>query len=403
MGSFIGADISGEATVTWSPFKPAVIADPANGHHELLQQCPVHRCEDFDPPFYTLSLYGDVEEALRDIETYSSQYGQGPRFTDPVGMLCDPPQHTFFRKLLQQYFTPAAIDALAAPVTQLTHELIDAALAGSGTFDFHDDFAFPLPVIIIADLLGVPKTDLERFKHWSDVQVAAMGAEDPSEFMDDQMAFMAYMQSHMLGRREDISRGVDVPDDLLTLIAGARGDDGEFVSDTDALSVLNQLLVGGNETTTSLMTNALWRLLEEPARWQELVANPDLAEAVVEESLRYDPPVLGLWRNTTRAVELHGETIPERTKVLMNYAAANRDAAVFERPDEFDIHRPRKRHMSFGLGVHFCLGAPMARLEAEIALRLLAERMPDLRLLDTGARIAPFFLWGRSKLPVVWR
>lgn len=389
--------------MSWSPFKPEVMADPANGHHELLQQCPVHRCAEFDPPFYTLSLYQDLEVALRDIETYSSHYGQGPRFTDPAGMLCDPPQHTFFRKLLQQYFTPAAIDALTEPVTTLAHELVDAALAGPGSFDLHDDFAFPLPVIIIADLLGVPKKDLEQFKHWSDVQVAAMGAEDPTEFMDDQMAFMAYMQGHMLGRREEISSGAEVPDDLLSLIAGARGEDGDFVQASDALSVLNQLLVGGNETTTSLMTNAVWRLLEEPSRWQELVANPDLAEAVVEESLRYDPPVLGLWRNTTRAVESHGETIPEHTKVLMNYAAANRDASVFERPDEFDIHRPRKRHMSFGLGVHFCLGAPMARLEAEIALRVLAQRMPDLRLLDSGSRIAPFFLWGRSKLPVAWR
>jgi cytochrome P450 len=389
--------------MSWSPFAPEVLADPANGHHQLLAQCPVHRCNDFDPPFYTLSLYGDVEEALRDIETYSSQYGQGPRFTEPAGMLCDPPQHTFFRKLLQQYFTPAAIDALADPVTALTHELIDTALAGPGTFDFHDDFAFPLPVVIIADLLGVPKQDLEQFKHWSDIQVAAMGAQDPTEYLDEQMAFMAYMQGHMLRRQQEIAAGDDVPDDLLSLIAGARGDDGEFVAESDALSVLNQLLVGGNETTTSLMTNALWRLLEAPSRWAELVANPQLAEAVVEESLRYDPPVLGLWRNTTTPVALHGETIPENVKVLMNYAAANRDETVFERPDEFDIHRPRKRHLSFGLGVHMCLGAPMARLEAEIALRILAERMPDLRLVDAGSRIAPFFLWGRSKLPVAWR
>ncbi len=389
--------------MTWSPFAPENLADPANGHHQLLQQCPVHRCDDFDPPFYTLSLYADVEEALRDIETFSSQYGQGPRFTDPAGMLCDPPQHTYFRKLLQQYFTPAAIEALTEPVTALTHQLIDAALSGTGTFDFHDDFAFPLPVIIIADLLGVPKADLERFKHWSDVQVAAMGAEDPSEFADEQMAFMAYMQEHMSRRRDEIARGLDVPDDLLTLVAGARTAEDHFVAAGDALSVLNQLLVGGNETTTSLMTNAVWRLLEVPSRWQELVANPQLAEAVVEESLRYDPPVLGLWRNTTRPVELHGETIPEHCKVLMNYAAANRDAAVFERPDEFDMHRPRRRHMSFGLGVHFCLGAPMARLEAEIALRILAQRMPDLRLLNAGRRIAPFFLWGRNKLPVAWK
>lgn len=389
--------------MTWSPFKPDVMADPANGHQYLLQQCPVHRCEEFDPPFYTLSRYHDVQEALRDIETYSSHFGQGPRFTPPQGMLCDPPQHTHIRSLVQQAFTPKAMKELRVTVEKLTHELIDAQLEGPGQFDMHDDFAFPLPVIIIAGMLGVPTADLERFKHWSDVQVAAMGAADPSIYAEDQSAFMAYMQNHMLTRRQEIAAGSDVPDDLLTLISGATDEGGELLAEADALSVLNQLLVGGNETTTSLITNMVWRLLEEPERYQAIVDNPDLAEAAVEESLRFDPPVLGLYRNTTREVKLHGETIPEGVKVLINYAAANRDAEVFENPDKFDVLRPKKRHMGFGLGVHFCLGAPMARLEAELALRALVAKMPDLRLLDCGERIAPFFLWGRKRLPVAVR
>ena len=161
-----------------------------------------------------------------------------------------------------------------------------------------------------------------------------------------------------------------------------------------------QLLVGGNETTTSLITNMLWRLLEVPERWQTLCEDPTLVEAAVEESLRYDPPVLGLYRNTTRDVTLHDVTIPANTKVLINYAAANRDPEVFPNPNEFDLRRERKRHMSFGLGVHFCLGAPMARLEAEIVLHVLVRRLPGLALVDAGERIAPFFLWGRRHLPV---
>lgn len=389
--------------MSWSPFSETVMADPANGHHELLATCPVHRCGEFDPPFYTLSLYHDVAEALRDIETFSSQYGQGPRFTEPAGMLCDPPQHTYFRKLLQQWFTPKAIEDLRQPVSRLANELIDAVLTGTGEFDLHDDFAFPLPVVIIAGLLGVPTSDLDRFKHWSDVQVAAMGSEDPAQYLDEQTAFLEYMQNHLKTRRAEIASGAGVPDDLLTLIAGARYDNGQWVDESDALSVLNQLLVGGNETTTSLITNMVWRLLENPERWQALLANPTLAEAAVEESLRYDPPVLGLYRNTTREVTLHGQTIPANSKVLINYAAANRDPAVFANPDNFDIARPPKRHMSFGLGVHFCLGAPMARLEAEIALTALASRVPGLRLLGPGERITPFFLWGRRKLPVAWQ
>ena len=146
--------------MSWSPFLPEVLSDPANGHDYLLKQCPVHHCTAFDPPFYTISRYADVENALRDIETYSSHYGQGPRFTEPAGMLGDPPKHTYFRKLVQQAFTPKAVDALRPRVTELTNQLIDDILAGDGQFDLHDDLAFPLPVIIIAGMLGVPSSYL---------------------------------------------------------------------------------------------------------------------------------------------------------------------------------------------------------------------------------------------------
>jgi len=389
--------------MSWSPFAASTLNDPGNGHRQLLDACPVHRFDGFDPPFYTLSKYADVEAALRDIETFSSHYGQGPRFTEPVGMLCDPPQHTRYRHLVQQAFTPRRIEALRAPIVLLTDQLIDEVLAAKADrFDLHDDLAFPLPVIIIARMLGVPTADLDRFKFWSDVSVAAMGAPDPTRDAADQADFMRYMQDHVRARRRAIERGEAVPEDLLTVIAGPQDEDG-WLPEIDVLSMFNQLLVGGNETTTSLITNAVWRLLQNRPLWLELVDDPELAEPIVEESLRFDPPVLGLYRNTTRAVTLHGETIPEGSKVLLNYAAANRDPAVFSDPDRFDPHRPRQRHLAFGLGVHFCLGAPMARLEAEIALRALARRIPDLRLLGDGERITPFFLWGRRKLPVAAR
>ncbi len=388
----------------WSPFAPAVMQDPAAGHQALLQQCPVHHCADFDPPFYTLSRYADVEAALRDVATFSSEFGQGPRFTDPQGMLCDAPQHTFMRKLTQPAFTPGAMRAVAPQIEVLANELIDRIIDGPETFDFHDDFAFPLPVVIIAGLLGVPTADLDQFKAWSDIQVAAMGAEDPAQYAKEQTAFFAYMQNHLSTRRAQMQSGADVPDDLLSLIAGAAYDDGALIDNADALSLLMQLLVGGNETTTSLITNLVWRLLESPAQYAQLVQEPELISAAIEESLRFDPPVLGLYRNTTRAVTLHEVTIPAQTKVWINYAAANRDASAFPNPDLFDLqryqHHKPKRHMSFGLGVHFCLGAPMARLEAEIALNALVKRLPDLRLMGEGERIAPFFLWGRRTLPV---
>ena len=139
--------------MTWSPFSADTLESPSNGVQYLLSECPVHYCEEFDPAFYTLSRYEDVAVALRDIERFSSHFGQGPRFTDPAGMLCDPPQHTFYRKLLQSWFTPAAVEALREPVIKLTNDLVDKILAGDGCFDAHDDFAFPLPVVIIARLL----------------------------------------------------------------------------------------------------------------------------------------------------------------------------------------------------------------------------------------------------------
>ena len=389
--------------MSWSPFSPESLADPDSWHAELLARCPVHRCDAFDPPFYTLSRYADVEQALRDPQTFSSEFGQGPRFTEPQGMMCDPPQHTIMRKLLQPAFTPKALESLRPKVERLTDELIEAVLKGDGEFDLHDDFAFPLPVIIIAGMMGVPEEDLPQFKAWSDNQVAAMGAEDPAPYLEDAAAFFQYMQAHLSDRRKSLQSGQEAPQDLLGLIADARLPDGELVSEADALSMLTQLLVGGNETTTSLITNLTWRLLENRSLWLEVRDNPDLIAPAIEESLRYDPPVLGLYRSTTREVTLHGVTIPAGSKVYLNYAAANRDPDVFEAADEFSPERKRQRHLSFGLGLHFCLGAPTARLEAAIALQRLTERLPELALRGPGQRIAPFFLWGRRHLPVAWR
>ncbi len=393
--------------MSWNPFAPEVLADPANGYGALLARCPVHHFSDFDPPFYTLSRYADVEAALRDIDTFSSEFGQGPRFTQPVGMLCDPPQHTFYRGLVQRAFTPRMIESLRPRVNALAGDLVDAISAGGGAsvdFDLHDAFAFPLPVVIIAELLGVPTADMERFKHWSDVQVAAMGAKDPRPYADDQAAFFGYLVERLhhakeiVQRNELLQQDPEQAENLLVYLAGAR-QNGELLPEPQLLSVLSQLLVGGNETTTSLITNAMWRLLQF-GLWPELVANPELIDAAIEESLRFDPPVLSLYRNTTRDVRMHDVTIPKGAKVCLHYAAANRDPDVFAAPDTFDLHRARHRHLAFGLGVHFCLGAPMARLEAQVALATLVQRLPTLSLLNDGERIAPFFLWGRRRLPV---
>ena len=186
-----------------------------------------------------------------------------------------------------------------------------------------------------------------------------------------------------------------------TALVASSGDDD--ATDLQLHSVIQQLLVGGNETTTSLITNAMWRLLEVPTRWHRLRDEPSRIPNTLEESLRFAPPVLGLYRSTTRAVTVRGVEIPENSKVFLSYAAANRDPEIFENPNVFDQDRSPvslREHLSFGHGIHFCISAALARLEARIALETLARRIPDLSIPDPGERIAPFFLWGRRKLPM---
>ena len=381
-------------TEPYTPHAPAVLADPAAGYRCLHDDAPLAWVRSFDPPYCILSRYADVAEALRDITTFSSEFGQGPRFTPPAGMLSDPPQHTFFRSLVQQAFTPRSMAAITDQVLALGESLA-ANLLEREQWDLHDDFAFPLPVMVIAGLLGVPADDIHHFKRWSDASVAAMGAEDPRPYAEDLQAMARYLLAAIRERRTRVTPGTDL---IALLVAAREGDRG--LEDAEILGVVTQLLVGGNETTTSLITNAVWRLLEQPALWRALVADPGLVDPVIEESLRFDPPVLGLFRNTTRDLVLHGEPVPKGTKVWLHYAAANRDPRVFAEPDRFDPARERSRHLAFGLGVHFCLGAQLARLEARSALLALVRHFPRLELVNAGERITPFFLWGRRHLPV---
>jgi cytochrome P450 len=278
-------------------------------------------------------------------------------------------------------------------VEALTGELLDA-VADKAAFDVHDDLAFPLPVVIICEMLGVPTGDIEQFKLWSDASVEAMGAEDPTPWLGQLEALQGYLLRQIRARR-----AAAPPDDLITRMVVAEAD-GERLTDEAILGLVSQLLVGGNETTTSLITNVVWRLLEDRALWEQVVAEPALVERAIEESLRFDPPVLALYRTTTRAVSLHGVDIPEGAKVMLHYAAGNRDPAAFDAPDRFRLDRPPRRHLSFATGIHVCIGAEMARLEARTALRALTARFPDLALIDRGERIKPFFLWGRRRLPV---
>ena len=198
--------------------------------------------------------------------------------------------------------------------------------------------------------------------------------------------------------------GTVIPDDFMSRSLVARVE-GRPLTHDERLNTCLAFLTGGQETTISLLTNLLWRLLENPVLWAQVKADPSLIEAAVEESLRFDPPVLAHFRTSLCPVEMHGEPLPERAKLMFSIVGANRDPEMFPEPDTFRLDRPVsqvRKHLSFGSGVHSCIGAPVARMEAQIALARLIERLPDLRLLGPGERLHGWMHWGRVKLPVAW-
>ncbi|MCP5182043.1 MAG: cytochrome P450 [Pseudomonadales bacterium] len=369
------------------------MADPAVSARRLrdLGRCP--RYARFDPPFHIVSGYDDVCDVLRDPATFLSGHGQGPNFTPPVGLVSDPPMHTFFRELVQPWFQPRAIAAREPRLRAIAEALLDRVLA-QPVWDVHDDLAFPLPVTVICEIFGIPTDDIDQFKRWSDASVAALSSQHPQSYAADVMAMQAYV-----GQRLQALRGAADDGLLLWQVANCRRD-GAWLPIDEAVGLVLQLFVAGNETTTSLITNLVWRFLSEDGLWPALVAGEIDLDRAINESLRFDPPLLGLFRTTSRTVTIGEVTVPAGTKIMTHYGAANRDATAFAEPDRFDPYRQGRKVLSFGLGIHVCLGMELARLEARVTLDCLRRRFPRLHKVDDGERIGPFLFWGRRHLPV---
>ena len=369
------------------------LRDPALTAAKLLAQERAYFYEKFDPPFYIFSRYEDVNNALLDAETYIEGYGNGPNFQPPRGILSDAPHHTFTRGLIQRDFLVKKINDLRPRLEAIVQELLDA-VADKTIWDLHDELSFPLPVIIICEILGIPTDDIQRFKRWADASVANMCASDPLEYAHELAEMNAYLLAQIHHKRK-----LGRTDDLLSVMALAK-QDGEHLSDEELVAFAVQIFVAGNETTTSLISNLVWRLLTIDGLWDCFCGGEIDVEDAINESLRFDPPLLGLFKTTSRAVELDGVQIPAHTKVMMHYGAANRDPEAFPEPNTFKLKRSGKKMLSFSVGLHVCIGKELAKLEASVTLNALRQRYPGLGLVDVGERVGPFLFWGRSKLPV---
>ncbi|CAB4829910.1 unannotated protein [freshwater metagenome] len=399
---------------SYDPMSPEVLADPFPAYATLRTECPVHHHASFTPPFFTVTRHDDVTEVLRDVGTWSMKYGPSPQYTRGSGLVSDPPEHTEFRRLFIRGFTPRTVGALETELEQIAGDLLDQ-MAPLGRADFHAAFAYPFPMTVIARLLGIPEVDLALFAEMSDDLTRTYNLPDPHASGPARARLDAYFQGEIDRRRRLLAAaGIDepgeehlgdvVPNDMISGFVVAEYQ-GRRLTDHEMQWVLLLLMLGGNETSTALLTNVVWRLLEDPVRWAAVRADRSLVDVAIEESLRHDPPVLGLFRTATREVDVHGVTVPEKAKMMVCYASANRDSTYWPRADEFLLDRPLedvRKHLSFGFGHHFCPGATLARVEGRIALGLLLDRFPDLHLDGATTRIEAFNLWGRATLPLAW-
>ncbi len=379
--------------------------EPGALQAHLAVEEPVHRVEGHEPPFFVVARHADVTSMLRDVHQWPSAQGPGVEYT-PGGVLgaTDRPDHTRQRRVVAPAFTPAAMAALEPRVAALADELFDA-IVPLEQGDFVPLFAGPLPAIVIAELLGVPPEDRDRFREWSDDIVVGLGGEDldqQARTRDELGRYLMAAIDERVGAQRD---GAEPGADLLSRMATAHVAEG-LLTRPEMVSLATQILVAGHETTTSLLGLIVYRLIQHPEVFERVQADRTLINALIEETLRFDSPVQGLFRTAAQDATVHGATIAEGTKVNLLYAAANRDPAVWHQPDVFDIDRSRTEmahHVAFGYGIHFCLGAPLARMEARLSLARLFDRLEALELTGEPTVIRPFILRGFSSLPIRWR
>jgi cytochrome P450 len=369
-------------------FGPEMLADPYPLYARLRSFAPV--CHAGPLGGWVVSRYADVMTVFRSPNASSERTESIMRrlepefravFTTRAGSMlnADPPRHTRLRGLVNKAFTPRTVEALEPFVRRFVDRVIDEALA-RGRMDVIHDLAYPLPATVIAEMLGVPHEDRDRFKKWSDETTAVSGnliGNLEPEVLRRAIAAMEELREYfrvVVAQRRTAPR-----DDLITALVRAQ-DEGDRLNEEEVLANLVLLLNAGHETTTNLIGNGTLALLRHPDQWERLRRDPSLVPSAVEELLRYDSPVQFTSRVLKGDMELGGQRLAAGDTALLLLGSANRDPGQFPDPDRLDVGRPDNKHLAFGLGAHFCLGAPLARLEGRIVFEALVRRLPGLRL-----------------------
>ena len=366
-----------ESGVAFDLTSSQMLANPYPTYQKLREKDPVHRMRLVDG--WVLTRYDDVQAMLLDHQRFSNWgAGAGDRqYTRDRSMLdLDPPDHTRLRSLVSKAFTPRSVTALEPRIEEIVEGLLDG-VDGEDRFDLIDNFAFPLPVIVIAEMLGVPAQDLEQFKEWSNDIVISLepilSREQREQFRRSEQELYEYFEGIIALRREDPE------DDLVSALLAAE-EEGDRLSHGELLATLLLLLVAGNETTRNLIGNGMLALLRNPEEMSRLKEQPELIDPAIDELLRYDSPVQLDGRTLLEDVEMGGKLMRAGQQVVGVVGAANRDPAAFSNPDRLDIRRQEKSHISFGRGIHYCLGASLAKLEGRIAISSLLRRFSSIRL-----------------------
>ncbi|MCO8246629.1 MULTISPECIES: cytochrome P450 [unclassified Haladaptatus] len=380
--------------------------EPFDWYREMREQEPVR----YDPVRHVWDVfrYDDVKTILADDERFSVSPRNADGFQEPEGeeagvmldtmLLQDPPRHDELRGVVDDEFSPRSIRELEPRIRELTTELLDDILDNGDEIDLVEEFAYPLPVIVIAELLGVPAEDRDQFKTWSDAIVSAASEdENTEEFYERQGEMRQEMAFYFVQLMED--RRENPQDDLISTLVNAEID-GEPLSHREILGTCILLLVAGNITTTNLITNAM-RCFDEDDTFDSLTGDDKALTTAIEEVLRYRSPVQAMTRVAMEDVTIGGETIEEGDRISVWMGSANRDERKFDDADEFRADRVPNQHLGFGYSTHYCLGAPLARLEAKVALSELFSRVSNITIPETTLEpTRSSFIYGVDSLPI---